>query len=257
MKRFFLALFTLLFSSNLFASPHYATGLKVPQNWKLHARFSSGILGVDFPAKFDWKDKENLPPIKDQGQCGSCWAFASLEVQEALIAIQDKKIEALSAQELVSCDSSSSGCSGGYFTAFEYQKQKGLTYEKDFSYKAKDIRCDVSSLSHDYRIFDWGYIGSTSQSPSVDEIKAQIFAGGPVTATVCADNRFMNYHSGIFSGNAGCQNHMIVLEGWDDSSQSWLLRNSWGIKWGEKGFMHIKYGSNSVAQIAAFAVYKH
>lgn len=246
----------LSFPSHSEAATRFSTGLMVPPNWEETAKFSQS-LGVDLPAHFDWKESTTLPAVKNQGQCGSCWAFATTEVEEALIAIQDKTIVTLSPQELVSCDNSSYGCSGGYFSAFDYEKQKGLTYEKDYPYKASNTRCNTGTLAHDYRIFDWGYIGAKNRKPTVDEIKAAIYSSGPVAVTVCADNKFMNYKSGVFSGNAKCQNHMVVLDGFDDATKSWILRNSWGTSWGDKGFMKIKWGSNAVAEIAAFAVYKH
>lgn len=256
MKTYYVLTLLLLFCGLEIAhGAKFSTGLVVPRDWAKGAKFTQ-TLGVDLPSHFDWKDGHTLGVVKNQGSCGSCWAHAVTEVEEAVIAIQDKTNVVLSVQELTSCDSSSYGCSGGYFSAFDYEKQRGLTYEKNFPYRATNLRCTTQSMPHDYRIFDWGYVGQPNRRPIVDEIKAAIFAGGPLAATVCADRAFMNYRSGVFAGNAGCQNHMIVLEGWDDASGTWVLRNSWGTGWGDKGFMKIKYGSNSVAQIAAFAVYK-
>lgn len=247
-------------SVNFAIAKDYKTGLTIPQNWKKTAKFSS-MLGVKVPDKFDWRQElATRPEVKNQGGCGSCWAFATSTVMEWQLAKAKKLTAPLSPQELVSCDQSSYGCSGGFFTAFNYTKNPGLTFESDFPYEGENTACEVSELPHDNKIFSWGYVGDGSRTPSVEEIKAQIYSNGPVSATVCANSSFMNYKAGtLYTGGgffANCQNHMITLVGYDSNEGSWILQNSWGEEWGDAGYMRIKWGSNAVGQMAAFAVYK-
>lgn len=251
-----LVFFILLLSLGANAA-QFKTGLVVPLKWKEQARFSA-MLGVKAPETWDWrKQVKNVPMVKNQGACGSCWAFATSTVMEWNVAIAGKENPVLAPQELVSCDTSSFGCQGGFFTAFNYEKSPGLTFEEDYPYTASNSSCDASDKPHDYKIANWGYVGSGDGSaPSNEDLIAQIYSGGPVAVTVCATNAFMNYKGGIYSGSGSCQNHMVTLVGYDSKKEFWIMQNSWGTSWGEDGYMRIKFGANAVAQIAAFAVYK-
>lgn len=237
--------------SPLAFAAQYSTGLVIPENWASKAHFSSPFLGEQLPAAYDWRKVAVLPPIKNQGQCGSCWAFASTAAFQDQIAIHQGGVQDLAEQELVDCESGSYGCSGGFF-AFDYQVDNGQTFTKNFPYHAADTACRVNGLPHDFKAVKWGYVGDGQTQPSTEQIKAQILATGPVAVTVCANNKFMNYTKGVLSGGSCQTNHMTVLEGWDDSTGSWIMRNSWGTAWGEKGYMRIKYGSNSIGEMAAW-----
>lgn len=114
-----------------------------------------------------------------------------------------------------------------------------------------------SSCAHPYKIDSWGYVGSANGVPSVDAIKTAIYQYGPVAVAVAADSYFQSYTGGVFNRNSSSQvNHAVVLVGWDDSQQCWILRNSWGSGWGESGYMRIKYGVNQVGYGATYVVYK-
>lgn len=250
-----LVLLCLLFGSVFAQAKVYPTGLVVPKDWQKKAKFSS-VLGAKLPDSFDWRTKvAKAPMIKNQGSCGSCWAFATSTVMEWVMAIAKKGVE-LSPQELVSCDSTSYGCGGGFFTAFDYEKMPGLSLEADYPYTGSNSSCNADDVAHGQKIVSWAYVGQSNRAPSTDEIKAAIYTSGPVAVTVCANGSFMNYKSGIHDGGGGCQNHMVTLVGYDSSEEYWILQNSWGSSWGEDGYMKIKFGANGVAQVAAFAVYK-
>jgi C1A family cysteine protease len=102
----------------------------------------------------------------------------------------------------------------------------------------------------------WGYVsGSSSRSPTVDQIKAAIYQYGPVAVTVTANMAMQGYSGGIFNGCTSMgTNHMVVLVGWDDKTQSWILRNSWGADWGEDGYMRIRYNCSRVGEEASYVV---
>jgi C1A family cysteine protease len=197
-----------------------------------------------------------LPDIKDQGGCGSCWAFGTVATLESIRRIRDNSREKLSEQQLVSCDRTSYGCQGGFF-AHDYHVSPGAALDADFPYRAVDASCRTG-LSAKAKITDWAYVGGSDQKrPTVEQIKQAIFDHGPVTVIVHANSSMQAYRSGVFNNCTNAQeNHMVNLVGWDDAGGYWIMRNSWGKGWGDKGYMNIKYGCNNIASVAAFVNYK-
>jgi len=225
-------------------------------------------MASSLPAALDWCAQGGCTPIKNQGQCGSCWAFATTGVVESSIVLHDGVTRDLAEQYLVSCNTQAWGCDGGS-AAFDYfvwrapslEPGAGAVYEPDFPYVAVDAPCN-SPYSHHEKLASWAYVGGSS--PSVAAIKQAIYDHGPVWATVCAGSAFQRYRSGIFQTeeSSSCQpyyaNHAVVLVGWDDGQGTngvWLLRNSWGTAWGEGGTMRIAYGVSNVGRYAAYVVY--
>lgn len=240
-----------------------ATKYKLSQLCGLQCTFagqlmlSSNQTGVSLlkslPSKFDWRDADGLTPVRNQGNCGSCWSFSTLGVLEANIKIKDKQSVDLSEQYLISCNRNNWGCDGGWW-AFG-MLTSGAALESSFPYKAADVPCQNVSIP--YKIDNWGYVGSRSGVPSVEAIKNAIYQYGPVTVGVYVDKYFQAYQGGIFDRSASGQcNHGVVLTGWDDSQGCWIMRNSWGSDWGESGYMRIKYGTSSIGYAAAYIVYK-
>jgi hypothetical protein len=208
---------------------------------------------VPLPSKFDWRDQDGLTPVRDQGNCGSCWAFAAIGPLEANIKIKDHQSLDLSEQYIVSCNSNDWGCNGGFWPHDMFLK--GAALEKDFPYRAADVPC--RSVTTAYPIEKWGYVGTETSVPSTEAIKTAIYQYGPITVAVCADAYFDAYQSGVFNRSAnGPTNHAVVLVGWDDSQGYWIMRNSWGTSWGESGYMRIAYGTSSIGEAAAYIVYK-
>ncbi|HYH04755.1 MAG TPA: C1 family peptidase [Bacillota bacterium] len=205
------------------------------------------------PSKFDWRDVDGLTPVRNQGNCGSCWAFSTLGALEANIKIKDNQSVDLSEQYLISCNKNNWGCNGGWW-AFS-MLTSGAALESSFPYRAADVACQT--VSTPYKIEKWSYVGASSSVPSVEAIKNAIYQYGPVTVAVYVDRYFQAYQSGIFDRHASGQpNHGVVLTGWDDSQGCWIMRNSWGSNWGESGYMRIKYGTSSIGYAAAYVVYK-
>ncbi|MBN1485142.1 MAG: protease inhibitor I42 family protein, partial [Chloroflexia bacterium] len=215
------------------------------------------------PSSFDWCDQNGCTPVKNQGSCGSCWAFGTVGPLESQILIQDGITRDLSEQYLVSCNTDGWGCDGGWW-AHDYHEWKvppsepaaGAVYEADFPYTAADDPCNPPHTHHE-TITNWEYVGSSSSVPSTTDIKQAIYDHGPVAAAVCVNTSFQSYGGGIFSG-PGCTsvNHAIVLVGWDDSDGVWILRNSWGPSWGESGYMRITYGTSQVGYGANYVEYQ-
>ena len=224
-------------------------GLKLPEEM-VQAPLEEPIQVIEaLPSKWDWREQGGVTPVKNQGNCGSCWAFATVGPLESAIKIKDKKTVDLSEQFLVSCNTDGWGCNGGYW-AHKYHVNPGAVLESEFSYQAYKVPC--KQTTHPYKIKTWGYV-----NPTVDQIKSAIYTYGPVTAGVAVDSYFSGYSGGVFNHNyTGSVNHGIVLVGWDDSLGVWILKNSWGTGWGENGYMYIKYGYCRVGSSTCYVVYE-
>lgn len=225
---------------------------------------SSGLpagLGADFsdvcsPSAnaFAWSD--SLGPIRNQGSCGSCWAFAAVSTMESSNALINGAQSDLSEQHALSCSNGGS-CWGGWYTdVYDWlgAGKDGLETEQTVPYQGRDDQCSNEGQTP-YEIDTWGWVDPVNMVPSVDQIKAAMCKYGTVTAAVAATPAFISYGGGVFNERSNSQiNHAIVLVGWDDSKNAWLMRNSWGTNWGEDGYMWIDYGSNSIGAYAAWAM---
>ncbi len=227
---------------------------------------------TSLPSSFDWRLSTTLPAIRDQGSCGSCWAFATVGVLEAALSIHNGFAPDLSEQYLVSCNVANWGCAGG-FTAHDYhqntagknQSSPGAVLESSLPYAGKDLACG-GPYEHPYRIQSWRYVsGSTA---SEDAIKQAIFKYGPVETMVCKGDGWDRYTGGVYTHNdsaacGGLVNHAVDLVGWNDAMKGadgqsykvWILRNSWGVGWGDKGYMYIKRGISSVGYATSYVTY--
>jgi len=205
----------------------------------------------ELPSRYDFCQSVGCTPIKDQGQCGSCWAFATVGVVEQIIWQKDGQPRDISEQYLVSCNRNGWGCDGGW-VAFDLfidsipagELGAGAVYEADFPYDASELGCNPPH-QHQEKLVSYAPLGSAA----VTDIKNAILVHGPVWTAVCADSSFSYYRSGVFGGS-GCTsiNHGIVLVGWDDGDGQgyWIVRNSWGAGWGEAGYMRIRWGANAI-----------
>jgi C1A family cysteine protease len=246
-------------------------GLVEPKDWKRFAPFErmEAYLSDPLPTSYDWtKVKGGNTPVRNQGSCGSCWAFGTVGPLEILIGARCGKSEDLSEQYLVSCNENGWSCSGGWF-AHDYHQwyipkskketQTGALPEGLFLYKASNVACNGPHNPHSYKINGWNYIAGSNGMPSVDAIKQAIYTYGPVSAAVCVGSKFQVYKSGIFDANETCSgnvNHAVTLVGWRDAQGAepgyWILKNSWDTWWGESGFMRIKYGTSKVGYAANY-----
>lgn len=219
---------------------------------------SSSSLPGQLPSAFNWCDQGGCTSIKDQGACGSCWAFATVGLFESALRLRTGITRDLSEQYLVSCNMEGWSCNGGdYAHDYHWWKKRpsvaeaGAALESDFPYQAAEPPC-TSPPNNPFRINSWAYVGGSPQMPSVTAIKQAIYERGPVAAALCVGPAFVSYTSGVFSTDESSEcplypvNHAIVLVGWDDSRQAWRLRNSWGAGWGESGYMWIRYGTSKV-----------
>ena len=239
-------------------------GLREPPDWRKTARFVEVEPRLDLPSSFNWCDQGICTTVKNQGSCGSCWAFATVGPLELNIKWKDGVEVDLSEQWLVSCNTDGWGCGGGWW-AHDYHQWKtdpcggvGSVDEADFPYTATDEPCDCP-YDHDYLIDDWAYVGNDYSIPSITAIKQALMDYGPLSVACCVNYQFQAYTGGIFNGPTCTDiNHGVTLVGWDDTqgtSGVWIIRNSWGPGWGESGYMRIEYGVCEMCYAAAFVEY--
>lgn len=214
------------------------------------------------PEKYDARGIVGNIPVRDQGNCGSCWAFATGFATESAMMKQGDWAD-LSEQYLVSCYKRWNGCCGGRWAFDHYlegpEPQGGLVLEATFPYIAKNGTCKHPYLREGIIDFS-AFVESPYDVASTIAIKEAILGRGGVAAAVCVNSAFARYDSGTFTTGEGCthSNHAIGLVGWDDArgrEGAWLLRNSWGEGWGEDGYMWIEYGASRIGDSAIYAAY--
>ncbi|XP_057428115.1 cysteine proteinase mucunain-like [Lotus japonicus] len=222
--------------------------------------------GEELPASVDWREKGAVAPVKDQGQCGSCWAFSSVAAVEGINQIVTGDLISLSEQELVDCDRGyNMGCNGGLMDyAFEFIKQNGgIDTEDDYPYRARDQTCDTNRKNAKVVTID-GY----EDVPENDEnsLKKAV-AHQPVSVAIEAGGRaFQLYVSGVFTGLCGTElDHGVAVVGYgtENGTDYWLVKNSWGAEWGENGYIKLqrnvqttKTGKCGIAMQASYPIKK-
>jgi C1A family cysteine protease len=182
----------------------------------------------------DWVSKGVVTPVKNQGQCGSCWAFSTTGSLEGLSKLAYGTLESFSEQQLVDCSGKygNQACNGGLMdNAFKFVKDNGIVHEDEYAYKAVKQTC--SQASGPFKISGFTDIKNCNDL-------ATAVAGRPVSIAVDATN-WSRYSSGVFSNCKTSLNHGVLLVG--ISSGSWWVKNSWGASWGEKGFIRLATGN--------------
>ncbi|MBN1552543.1 hypothetical protein JW979_13795 [bacterium] len=205
-------------------------------------------------SSFDWRDFGGVSPVKNQGNCGSCWAFCLVHMLESHVMIYDGTTPDLSEQQLVSCNTQGYGCNGGWLDAASYFVNPGMAEESCMPYQASDVPCQAQSCTKIAIADSWAYTGD-----SVNDIKTAL-EDGPVACAMYVYNDFSYYSGGCYShGTASSVNHGVLIVGYDDSdcsgSGAWIVKNSWGTNWGENGFFRIKYGDSNIGYGATRVFY--
>jgi len=196
------------------------------------------------PKTVDWRTKNAVTPVKDQGQCGSCWAFSATGSMEGAVAIASGQLISLSEQQLVDCSGAygNQGCEGGLMdSAFEYViANGGLTKESNYAYTAKNGKCN-SAKAKAVASTIGGYVDvSNSDTALVNAV-----AIGPVSVAIEADQAcFQFYKSGVLDDpSCGTQlDHGVLAVGYDTTQKYWIVKNSWGTSWGMSGYVLIAQG---------------
>ena len=228
---------------------------------KLGARRPKKIpKGVTLPTSFDARTEWNscIHGIRDQGSCGSCWAFSSAALLEDRFCIHSNGAinVRLSPQDMVSCDFSNSGCNGGYLTpSLGYLMQEGIVSEDCMPYKDGSALCtyQCEDKNQEYRKYACK-AGSSVLATTENEIKYELMTNGPMMVGFTVYSDFMEYASGIYQHITGVPEggHAVKLIGWnyDNDRLYWICQNQWGSDWGENGYFRIYAGEAGLDSVA-------
>ncbi|KUG29555.1 peptidase c1a, papain [hydrocarbon metagenome] len=252
------------------------------ENARMAASSLSSLPKKALPSSFDWRDRNGrsyIGPIRNQGSCGSCYAFGAVAAAEGVYNAAMDRYDANAADfsesfiawclgEYGPYSDSFNGCDGADYDYAELLALtvQGVTWEANFPYTPVDPGSCTHWADPVVRFNSWGRCGCND----IDAIKTAIMTHGVIDVAVYAGSAFDAYASGIYEDTlttcpgSPCSytetNHAVALVGWNDNGDAendgyWILRNSWGTSWGENGYMRIKYTSARVSCSAAYLTY--
>jgi cathepsin L len=242
--------------------------------------------------RFDWRDSGKVSPVRDQGACGSCWAFAAIAAYESSYLIENKLTAPPAAnpnaseQQALDCSFDAYTCQGGWHDkVFDYLKKPGETTRSSYHnppYTGAKLMCSPTT-NREYTAVEWDFVAGAT-IPKAPVLKKAICEHGPVVAAVNSaawdkrlpdkmrfaysvkqnPNFLKNYPKGVFKGSPSKSNltsaslrsgdidHDVLIVGWDDSLKAWIIKNSWGEDWGDNGFVKLSYGTSNIGFNAAW-----
>jgi len=208
--------------------------------------------GEALPASVDWTTSGAVTPVKDQGQCGSCWAFSTTGSIEGANELASGSLLSLSEQQFVDCAGSfgNQGCNGGLMDdGFDYAEATSLCSEASYPYTGADGSCGVSSCKTALPKGSVSGFKDVKKNSKTDMMSA--VAQQPVSIALDgAGNLFQSYKSGVLSGSCGSQlDHGVLTVGYgtEDGTDYWLVKNSWGASWGLNGYIKLIRGKRFVS----------
>ncbi|XP_024426188.1 cathepsin K [Desmodus rotundus] len=234
------------------------TGLKVPPS---HSRSNDTRYVPDWegkvPDSIDYRKKGYVTPVKNQGQCGSCWAFSSVGALEGQLKKKTGKLLNLSPQNLVDCVSENDGCGGGYMTnAFHYvQKNQGIDSEDAYPYVGQDESCMYNPTGKAAKCRGYKEIPEGNEKA----LKRAVARVGPISVAIDASlTSFQFYSKGVYydkNCNSDNLNHAVLAVGYgiQKRKKHWIIKNSWGESWGNKGYILMARNKNNACGIANLA----
>ncbi|KAM6168748.1 cathepsin S [Erethizon dorsatum] len=236
------------------------SSLRVPSQWPRNVTYKSDP-NQKLPDSVDWREQGCVTEVKYQGSCGACWAFSAVGALEAQVKLKTGNLVSLSAQNLVDCSTEkyrNKGCNGGFMTeAFQYIiDNNGIDSETSYPYKAVDEKCHYDSKNRA------ATCSSYTQLPygSEEALKEAVALKGPVSVAIDASHSsFFLYRSGVYYDPSCTQNvnHGVVVVGYGnlDGKDYWLVKNSWGLHFGDQGYIRMARNSGNHCGIASYSSY--
>ncbi|KAJ3696703.1 hypothetical protein LUZ61_000408 [Rhynchospora tenuis] len=236
----------------------YAT-LTLPKKQKRSTSHTHANL-TSVPSSIDWRSLGAVTPIKDQGQCGSCWAFSAVAAIEGINKIKTGTLISLSEQELVDCDTTCSACNGGYMDyAFQWVIQNGgITTEADYGYTSGTTgtggTCNTAKTgNHAVTIAGYTDVTTYSETSLMNAAAVQ-----PISVAIATSgSAFQFYSGGIFTGPCTTQlDHGVTVVGYNNtgSTHYWIVKNSWGTSWGESGYIRMLKDYSKTSGLCGIAI---
>lgn len=245
-----------------FVSVH--NGLKVPKNRTLLRAGVGSFLPpahVNVPDSLDWREKGYVTPVKNQGQCGSCWAFSSTGALEGQIFRKTGKLVSLSEQNLVDCSQKfeNNGCEGGLpDNAFNYVRSNGgIDTEKSYPYEGQDATCRYKPTNKGG--YDHGFMDVKEGDEEM--LKTAVATVGPISVGIDASHESLQFYSEGIYHEEKCSpteiDHAVLVVGYgsENGQDYWIVKNSWSTEWGENGYIRMARNKNNLCGIATLASY--
>lgn len=209
---------------------------------------------------FDWRNRGKVSPVREQ-ECGNCWAFAAVGAYEGSYLMRNGSSSDAAEQYINDCATADGGadagsCSGGLADkALQHMVREGNAHESVVPYTGTNKVCSNPATPLD--AIAWGYVEPSTDFPTRSQIKAALCEYGPLATRmrVVSGNLFA-YTGGVYNETVASDTsgggHAVVIVGWDDSKNAWLIKNSWGTDWGMNGFGWIGYNSNRIGRHTAW-----
>lgn len=219
------------------------TGAKAPGQLYSDVPYLGEHGAVDFDDSVDWTEKGAVTPVKNQGSCGSCWAFSTTGALEGANFVSTGQLVSLSEQFFIDCDTNS-GCGGGWpYRAFQYAESHAACTESSYPYKARAGSCRASSCTPGIKQVTGYKSVAKSESGLMSAVTQQ-----PVSVTVQAGRTMQHYKGGVLTGGCSGQiNHAVLAVGYGslNGQAYWKIKNSWAASWGDHGYFLLQRGGVS------------